>query len=92
MIIQSYDSVGRYLVASESPKNEDDHYLVDLLAWEGAGQCSCADWDHRIGPFLRAGEPPVKRFCKHIISVRERFCDDVIARMLNQMKEESTDG
>jgi hypothetical protein len=84
MTCAPFDSVGRYLVSSESPKpdTEDDAYVVDVLAFTGKGQCSCADWVHRIGPALREEKEPARRFCKHLVIAREMFTDQIIARML----------
>lgn len=82
MIVKPHDAPARYLVMSEHPKSGDDHYLVDLLAFEKSGRCTCPDWEHRIGPMLREGMIPDKRYCKHIIAAREAFCDDVLDRML----------
>ncbi len=75
--------MGRYLVASQS---QEGKYMVDLLAYNGHGQCACSHWGFRIGPAREAGlEPPV-RFCKHIAAAREHFTDDVIQRMIAQAR------
>ena len=77
------DAVGRYLVASQS---QEGKYMVDLLAYNGHGQCACSHWGFRIGPAREAGlEPPV-RYCKHIAAAREHFTDDVIQRMISQAR------
>ena len=87
MIVKPYDAPGRYLVMSENAKNDDDHYLVDLMAFEKSGRCSCPDWEHRIGPSLREDIIPDRRYCKHIIAAREHMLDDVLTRMLELEKE-----
>ena len=75
------DAVGRYFVASQSQAGK---YMVDLLAYNGHGQCACSHWVFRIGPAREKGEVPSVRWCKHISAAREVMLDDVIARMLAQ--------
>jgi hypothetical protein len=75
------DAVGRYFVASQSQAGK---YMVDLLAYNGHGQCACPQWVYRIGPAREKGEQPPVRWCKHIAAAREVMLDDVIARMLAQ--------
>ena len=75
------DAVGRYFVASQSKAGA---YMVDLLAYDGHGQCSCPHWNYRLGPAREKGEKPDVRWCKHIAAARDVMLDDVIARMLAQ--------
>jgi len=75
--------VGRYLVASQSQAGK---YMVDLLAYNGHGQCACSHWVFRIGPAREKGEVPSVRWCKHISAAREVMLDDVIQRMLAQAR------
>ena len=84
--IRPYDAAGRYLVTSE--RDITTSYVVDLLAYEGEGECSCDDWTHRIGGHLKAGTTPPRRFCKHIESARAVFVDAVIRRMIEVAKKE----
>lgn len=79
-VTQHPDGLGTYLVESDNPKAPP--YLVDLLANDGEGQCTCADWDFRIGKYLRDEMPPEKRFCKHLVAAREVMLDHVISVML----------
>lgn len=78
-LVQPHDAVGRYFVASQS---QEGKYLVDVLAYGGHGQCSCADWVYRIKPARDQGQEPPKRYCKHLAHAREYFTDEVIRRML----------
>lgn len=75
------DAVGRYLVASQS---QEGKYMVDVLAYDGHGQCACPQWQYRIGPAREAGEQPPVKYCKHLKAAREQFTDDIIQRMLTQ--------
>lgn len=77
------DAIGRYFVASQSKAGA---YMVDLLAYNGHGQCACPQWAYRIGPAREKGEPPDVRWCKHIAAAREVMLDDVIQRMLAASK------
>lgn len=78
--VEKFDGPGRYQVASDKPNTLP--YLVDLLAYDGEGQCTCQDWEYRIGKYLRDEVPPEKRFCKHILAAREKFLDEIIGLML----------
>jgi hypothetical protein len=82
-LIEPADAVGRYLVASQSQAGK---YMVDLLAYNGHGQCACPQWGYRIGPAREKGEVPSVRWCKHISAARDVMLDDVIQRMLAQAK------
>ena len=75
--------IGHYLVPSE--RDPETLYDVDLMAYNGAGHCTCDDWLHRIGPPIERGEIPARRFCKHIIEAREHFTDLIIERTLANM-------
>lgn len=43
-------------------------YRIDLLANNGAGQCSCTDYSTRRGPALTSGKPAwtSASTCKHL--------------------------
>ena len=82
-LIEPADAVGRYLVASQSQAGK---YMVDLLAYNGHGQCACPQWAYRIGPAREKGEVPSVRWCKHIAAARDVMLDDVIQRMLAQAR------
>lgn len=58
---------GRYLVKS---KSGEGFHMVDLAAWEYQGECTCKDWECRIGFFLKSGDKPQKSCCKHIEQAR----------------------
>ena len=45
--------VGRYYVESWSSPQRP--HCVDLLAYAGAGECSCKDWQTRRGPIVKPG-------------------------------------
>lgn len=55
-----------YLVPSD--RKASVKYRVDLTANDGAAQCSCADWNTRRGPNLKAGAESWTRetTCKHV--------------------------
>lgn len=69
---------GRFLVGSAS-RGAVEH-MVDCLAWNGYGACSCEHFTFRLLPELRRGRAPGKR-CSHISAAREAFLDDIIGRM-----------
>lgn len=74
----------RYLVASET--EEHAAWMVDLLAFEGNGECACPDFQIRMAPALRDGARPLRSMCKHILAARNAFTNDALARMLELMK------
>lgn len=84
--VMTHDTAGRFLVTSEGDLCK--RYCVDVLAFEGEGECDCDNWNFRIGPHRRAEPPTVPpiRFCKHIVAAREFFTDQVIQRMLAMQK------
>lgn len=79
--ITEHDGPGRYLIESDRPNTPP--YLVDLLAWDTEGQCTCQDWEYRIGKYLRSELPPEKRFCKHVQAARDHFTTDVLRRLVH---------
>lgn len=70
-----------FLVPSDT--NSKTAYRVDLLAHNGAGECSCKDWSTRRGPNIKAGKPIGSRdcLCKHVIRARWFFLNDLLAAM-----------
>ncbi len=70
LVCEEYDAPGRYLCMSQSRLGR---HVVDLFAWAGNGECSCEDWDNRVGKYRKLDLPPEKRFCKHIRIARRKF-------------------
>ena len=66
MQVSQWDSSTRFLVASESRK--DEVHLVDLDGENGA-ECSCEDWEFRNKDWALG---KYKYACKHINEVRRR--------------------
>lgn len=58
-------------------------HVVDLLANDGAGECSCADWATRRGPALRAGAPmhTPETLCRHVQAAHRFFLRRLLPRM-----------
>ena len=65
----------------ESAHDRQEPHLVDLLANEGAGECSCMDWQTRRWPLVRDGadirSPLIE--CVHIRAAKRYFMNDIIA-------------
>jgi hypothetical protein len=81
MSAEPYDGIGRFTVPSASKPSE--RHMVDLLALNGNGRCSCEDFTCRKGPLLASGFPMGdKTRCKHIKSARDLFLDTVIRQLL----------
>lgn len=61
-------------------------HTVDLLAYEGAGECSCTDWSTRRGPAIKHGEPhgTPATCCRHVTAARHYFLN----RLLREMAQE----
>jgi hypothetical protein len=83
MKIRIYDSITRYLVESESVKDQEN--LVDLLSLETNGECSCEDFRMVKMPNLRDGTGPTQ--CKHILAVRQFFLMSTLALLAKQETE-----
>jgi len=81
-MITPYDAPGRYLVPSSD--QGADPYLVDLLAHNGEGECTCKDWQCRIGQHYTAHTSPPRTRCRHIDMARDQLASDVIAKLLAQ--------
>lgn len=64
----------------ESWSKPQQPHVVDLLAYEGAGECSCADWSIRRGPAIKAGAI-AGIHCRHVVAARALFLN----RLLKQM-------
>ena len=90
MRLNSQTQIGHYLVTSEK-QGKDTVYDVDLLAYEGYGHCTCQDFMYRVLPKLEKADPldPPTHRCKHLILCRESFTDEIIKRMLANMKAEA---
>lgn len=68
-------------VASEN--NTHKRYRVDLLANNGAGACSCTDFNTRRQPNLDDGMPPLGPFtlCKHLRKTQRHFLYELLKEM-----------
>jgi hypothetical protein len=64
----------------ESWSNPAQPHTVDLLAYKGAGECSCTDWQTRRWPAIRDGATTGTR-CRHVIAARSYFLDSLLATM-----------
>jgi len=64
---------GRYLVKS---RTENGDHMVDLTAYNYAGECTCKDWEVRVGFYLKSGAEPQKPCCRHIEQARWKCIGD----------------
>jgi hypothetical protein len=71
-----------YNVASRS--NPGAFHRVDLLAHGGLSECSCRDWITRRWRVVKTGS---KATCIHVRAARERFLDDLLAKLSQQEYE-----
>ena len=86
MICTVQDTATSWLVESEARPGE--HHLVELLDYNGFGQCACEHFQMRIAPTIREGfqiEP-----CKHIKEAKQAFADLIIERMVQNILDRST--
>lgn len=72
----------RYYVGSEG--NPRGSYLVDLLSYEGRGECSCKDWSTRRWPAIRDGGSDT---CKHVRAARDYFLNGLLRELSRQQRE-----
>lgn len=65
------------------------YYRVDLLAFDGAGQCHCKDWSTRRWPAIRDGKPHGTRatLCRHGILARRFFLNNLLTMMAKQEQQ-----
>ncbi len=78
-LVEHAGSVGCYFVASQSRIGK---HLVDLLAYNGAGECACEDWRYRRKAIIEQGATDQQRYCRHVAAAREFMLNDVIQRIL----------
>ena len=71
----------------ESDTRPEEHHLVELLNYNGFGECSCEHFHHRIEPGLKEGFP--EKPCKHIIAAKFALADRVLMQILENMLTES---
>lgn len=69
-----------FLVRSEVPAKQEDYVTEIPNKEQPHGQCSCKDWQCRIGCFLNRGEEPEKYRCKH--QVRAMATLDGLAQLI----------
>jgi hypothetical protein len=78
MDFKVYDSPTRYLFKSSK---KDEAHLVDLLANDMIGECSCEHFQFKLLPALDAAtraeraEQSAKFRCKHILTARNAVTD-----------------
>lgn len=74
----------------ESESRPGQHHIVELLNFDGFGECTCEHFQCRIGPGLRDSfhEEP----CKHIIPAKLAFADLALARMVKNALEQASNG
>lgn len=81
-------------------QSEQGHasYVVDAMANGGKGECTCPDFQCRIGPIYSGKKLPpvnVKTFisaCKHQLRVKIHIADKFIEEMLKQKGYRNYDG
>jgi hypothetical protein len=86
MTCTEQDTVTSWLVESES--RPEEHHLVELLDYNGFGQCACEHFQMVLGPTLREGFQA--KPCKHITAAKLAFADKVIDQMLQNILDQST--
>lgn len=74
------------IYAVESWTEGREPHRVDLLAYEGRGECSCKSWQCRVEPALKGGASfyDPRGFCRHVQAARQFF----LCRLLGQMSDD----
>lgn len=93
MDFKVYDSPTRFLFKSSK---KDQAHLVDLLARDMIGECSCEHFQFKLLPALEAAsnaeraEHPSKFRCKHINHARNAVTDIFLCalRATNEINEQ----
>ena len=73
-----------YLVRSSTGKK---HYLVDLMANGGSGECMCPHFQMRILPVINGnsvGDDAFEPYCKHIIRCQLWLARGMIAELIKR--------
>ena len=71
----------RFQVASKS--SPGTYHMVDLGAYEGAGECSCKRWQTVSWPLIRETQNlPVGKRCRHLKAAREMALNLTIRQYL----------
>lgn len=78
-LLTPQDDIGSFLVQSES--NLSVSYIVDLMAYNGAGHCTCDDYSTRIGCFRAKELEPVHKHCKHILRCFQFVGEELIRKL-----------
>lgn len=72
----------RFYVESRTRKWIEFRHLVDLEAYNGAGQCSCEHYQFSCEPKLARGRAPSPALrCAHIRAARAYFRSTLLRRM-----------
>lgn len=68
--------LGRYRVQSKT--DPENPHLVDLLEYQGNGECSCPDFYFDKRGNLKAGQTPQTKhtMCRHIMIARTKWAND----------------
>jgi len=61
---------GTWLIPSRSHNNSEGAHTVHLFAYDRRGECTCKDWNCRVGTAAKAGNWVT---CYHVRVARERF-------------------
>lgn len=84
---RTFEPPARWHVTSDS--RPDETHVVDVLAFNGFGECSCEHFQYRMLPELQkaaAGEHVTLSRCKHIEAAREAFADFMIQKLLDHAR------
>ena len=73
----------------QSEADPDTFYVVDLLAYDGHGACTCEDYETRIEPSRKAGLNPIKPKCKHIRRAQEHVGAELMAHLSLRARQPS---
>jgi hypothetical protein len=65
----------------ESWSHPQRPHTVDLLAFNGLGECSCADWSIRRAKAAKLGLKGQESQCRHITATRNYFLNKLLEQM-----------
>ena len=77
---------GRYVFRVSSESFPGRYYIVDLVANNGIGHCSCMDFSTKRQPLIDSGGKlgDERLFCKHIKVVRNYFLNRVLTHLAKE--------
>lgn len=80
-----HDSIGDFMMQSENDPSV--YYVVDALAYNGEGSCTCEDFCIRTEPMRRRQIEPAHKNCKHIRKAKELMGHELAKKIAEMLRK-----